>query len=151
MNNLKFNGDENMAIPAVAAAGGAAAGSTAGGAATSSGLSQAGATVAGAAIQGGSSLVGDLFGAFIIRAVQARRAQENASAWNERLLQREDQQNRFSNLMTMRQSDQYQQRLDESKKKNNASLYQSQFNQMLSTINNNANLKNMVLQRWGGL
>lgn len=140
-----------MAIPAVAAAAGGSGGAAAGGAAAAgSGASQAGAAIASAAIQGGSTIVADSFGNFLIKAVQARRAMEQANAWNERLLQREDQKNRFANLMTMRQSEQNQEQIDESQKMNSASLYQSQFNNMLSTINNNANLKNLVVQRWGG-
>lgn len=112
-------------------------------------LTNAQATLTSGIIQGGTSLFGNILGG-IVSGVQARRAEKKADEWNNKILEREDQQNRFSNLMTMRQSEQAQEQIDESKKMNSASLYQSQFNNMLSTINNNANLKNLVLQRWGG-
>lgn len=127
-----------MAAPAAAAAAGGSSSST-------------GAVIASGAMQAGSSLIGDILGASIVRGVQAKRAERLAYEWNEKILDRQDQQNRFSNLMINRKMDQKRDELNEAKKMNNASLYQNQINQMLSTINNNANLKNIVLQRWGGL
>lgn len=79
-----------------------------------------------------------------------KKAEATTDAWNAKALEREDAQNRFGNVMAMKQSGQNQRQIDEAGKMNNASLYQDSFNKMLSTINNNSNAKNLLLQRWGG-
>ncbi len=83
-------------------------------------------------------------------AAQANKAGAAADAWNAKIAEKEDQQNRFNNLLSMRSMNLNEQGFGENQKMNNALLYQNQFNKMLSTINSNVALKNMVRQRWGG-